>query len=242
MPAWWSAHCPAVLGWRIHQWIGRSFCLGKQRPDSAKSHDVWQKTAVPSERIGSGSAVFACEKIRFPVDRQERPIGGYVIGENAQSPWRMMANWWKVKNGKQGKFIVLSWRDFLFSPQKRGESRPFYSLIFTGNGPRYRSDGVWCYWQIACEAGTLTSWATPPSGWSCNGKTYEYPSDTAGFGGDDETRTHDFHTASVTLYQLSYAPIIAIAEFIIPYFLSGCNPFLHFFKIVMRKNTPSGRF
>lgn len=87
----------------------------------------------------------------------------------------------------------------------------------------------------ACEAGTLTSWATPPSGWSCNGKTYEYPSDTAGFGGDDETRTHDFHTASVTLYQLSYAPIIAIAEFIIPYFLSGCNPFLHFFKIVMRK-------
>ena len=94
----------------------------------------------------------------------------------------------------------------------------------------------------ACEAGTLTSWATPPSGWSCNGKTYEYPSDTAGFGGDDETRTHDFHTASVTLYQLSYAPIIAIAEFIIPYFLSGCNPFLHFFKIVMRKKTPSGRF
>ena len=71
-----------------------------------------------------------------------------------------------------------------------------------------------------------------------NGKTYEYPSDTAGFGGDDETRTHDFHTASVTLYQLSYAPIIAIAGSIISYFSSRCKCFFGFFK-----NThPKGSF
>ena len=48
--------------------------------------------------------------------------------------------------------------------------------------------------------------------------------------------------AAIDFLREKYAPIIAIAEFIIPYFLSGCNPFLHFFKIVMRKKTPLGRF
>ena len=40
-----------------------------------------------------------------------------------------------------------------------------------------------------------------------NTQSNSFGFDWVSYGGDNETRTHDFHVANVTLYQLSYIPI-----------------------------------